>query len=49
MGRLELLIALQTLLGRTASFELAGEVRMMNWLEYGPRAVPLALVPADVA
>jgi cytochrome P450 len=49
MGRLELLIALQTLLERTASFELAGEVRMMNWLEYGPRAVPLALVPADVA
>jgi len=49
MGRVELLIALQTLLERTTSFEPAGEVRMMNWLEYGPRAVPLALTPANVA
>ncbi|MFK4835756.1 cytochrome P450 [Microbacterium sp. ZW T2_14] len=49
MGRVELLIALQTLLERTTSFEPAGEVRMMNWLEYGPRAVPLALAPANVA
>jgi len=49
MGRLELLIALQTLLERTTSFELDGEVRMMNWLEYGPRTVPLTLAPANVA
>ncbi|WP_106815403.1 cytochrome P450 [Microbacterium timonense] len=46
MGRVELLTALQVLLRRTTSFALAGEVRMMNWLEYGPRAVPLALAAA---
>ena len=43
MGRLELLIALQVLLERTEAFELAGDVVMMNWLEYGPRSVPLQL------
>ncbi|MGW6174058.1 cytochrome P450 [Arthrobacter sp. NPDC055138] len=43
MGRLELLIALQVLLERTETFELSGDVVMMNWLEYGPRAVPLQL------
>lgn len=41
MGRLELLIALEELLRHTSGFELDGEVRMMNWLEYGPRSVPL--------
>ncbi|WJL94692.1 cytochrome P450 [Microbacterium sp. ET2] len=41
LGRLELLVALETLLARTRSFSLAGEVEMMNWLEYGPRSVPL--------
>ncbi|WP_417510654.1 cytochrome P450 [Microbacterium sp.] len=46
MGRLELLVALQTVLERTESFELAGEVEMMNWLEYGPRSAPLVLHPA---
>lgn len=46
MGRLELLVALQTILERTDGFELAGEVTMMNWLEYGPRSAPLALRPA---
>lgn len=46
MGRLELLVALQTILERTESFALAGEVEMMNWLEYGPRSVPLVLSPA---
>lgn len=45
MGRLELLIALQVLLERTEAFELAGDVAMMNWLEYGPRSVPLHLTP----
>jgi cytochrome P450 len=49
MGRLELLIALEVLLERTSSFALAGDVRMMNWLEYGPRAVPLSLAPANAA
>ncbi|WP_426181828.1 cytochrome P450 [Microbacterium sp. TWP3-1-2b2] len=43
MGRLELLLALQMILERTERFELAGEVTMMNWLEYGPRSAPLAL------
>ncbi|GLB68877.1 cytochrome P450 [Arthrobacter mangrovi] len=43
MGRLELRIALEVLLARTDSFGLTGEVVMMNWLEYGPRAVPLNL------
>ncbi|MEV4900042.1 cytochrome P450 [Citricoccus sp. NPDC055426] len=46
MGRLELLIALEELLSRTETFTLAGEIVMMNWLEYGPRSVPLALRPA---
>jgi cytochrome P450 len=46
MGRLELLVALQTVLERTEGFELAGEVTMMNWLEYGPRCAPLTLRPA---
>ncbi|MDQ2660542.1 MAG: cytochrome P450 [Actinomycetota bacterium] len=41
MGRVELLIALETLLARTHSFELDGPVQMMNWLEYGPRSAPL--------
>ncbi|MFC7405703.1 cytochrome P450 [Georgenia alba] len=46
MGRSELVIALDVLLTRTASFGLDGEVEMMNWLEFGPRSVPLRLVPA---
>lgn len=46
MGRVELLIALETLLARTRSFELDGPVRMMNWLEYGPRSVPLRVEAA---
>lgn len=49
MGRMELLIALTALLERTSRFEPAGDVVMMNWLEYGPRSVPLTLVPADRA
>lgn len=44
MGRTEVAIALRTLLAATDSFELAGEVVMMNWLEYGPRSAPLRLV-----
>lgn len=43
MGRMELVTALSVLLERTSSFELAGRIRMMNWLEYGPRAVPLSI------
>lgn len=43
LGRLELLVALQVLLESTSAFELSGEVVMMNWLEYGPRSVPVAI------
>lgn len=43
MGRIELIIVLQTLLEKTRRFVLAGDIRMMNWLEYGPREVPLVL------
>lgn len=46
MGRSELTIALDVLLSRTSSFGLDGEIEMMNWLEFGPRAVPVYLVPA---
>ena len=46
MGRIELLIALQVLLERTSSFTAAGDVVMMNWLEYGPRSVPVRLEAA---
>ena len=44
MGRMELLIALEELLARTERFTLDGEVKMMNWLEYGPRSIPLKIV-----
>jgi cytochrome P450 len=43
MGRSELVIALEVLLSSTSSFALDGEVKMMNWLEYGPKSVPLRL------
>lgn len=46
MGRVEVAIALETLLAKTSSFRLSGEIRMMNWLEYGPRSVPLSLEQA---
>ncbi|WFP16242.1 cytochrome P450 [Citricoccus muralis] len=45
LGRMELLVALQVLLQDTQHFELAGDVEMMNWLEYGPRAVPISITP----
>jgi cytochrome P450 len=47
MGRRELAIALETILARTRRFELSGEIKMMNWLEYGPRSVPLTVAPAE--
>lgn len=46
MGRMEVAIALEELLKATEQFTLDGEVQMMNWLEYGPKAVPLSLTPA---
>ncbi|UPO76245.1 cytochrome P450 [Arthrobacter sp. Helios] len=47
MGRMELLIGLQVILEQTVSFELSGDVEMMNWLEYGPRSVPLRLIAKE--
>lgn len=49
LGRMELLIALEVLLENTDRFDLAGDVVMMNWLEYGPRAVPLRLIGKTAA
>jgi len=49
LGRLELLVALEVLLEQTDRFELSGDVAMMNWLEYGPRAVPLRLTGKTAA
>lgn len=46
LGRLELLVALDVLLSQTSSFGLGGEIEMMNWLEFGPRSLPLRLHPA---
>lgn len=47
LGRMELQIALERLLLRTSSFTLDGEIEMMNWLEYGPRLVPIKLSQKD--
>lgn len=49
MGRSELLIALEVLLSSTSAFALDGEVEMMNWLEFGPRSVPLRLERASTS
>jgi cytochrome P450 len=46
MARLELRIALEELLGRTAAFELSGTVEMFNWLEFGPVSTPLSMTAA---
>ncbi|GLZ11578.1 cytochrome P450 [Actinomadura sp. NBRC 104425] len=43
MARLELAAALRALLGGTTRIALDGEVTMFNWLEFGPRSVPLRL------
>lgn len=45
MARIELRVALEELLDRTASFGLSGEVEMFNWLEFGPVSTPLAMAP----
>ncbi|MEU6040760.1 cytochrome P450 [Actinomadura sp. NPDC047616] len=43
MARLEMAAALRALLDTTARVALDGEVEMFNWLEFGPRSVPLRL------
>ncbi len=46
VARLELAVALEELLARTAGFEVAGPVEMVPWPLYGPAALPLALYQA---
>jgi cytochrome P450 len=41
LARLELRVFLEELLARTRHFELAGEVELARWPEYGPRRLPL--------
>lgn len=46
MARLELRVALEELLASTSWFGLDGEVKMFNWLEFGPASTPLAFAAA---
>lgn len=46
LARLMLVTVLRELLARTASIELAGEIRMTRWPEWGTLSVPVRLVPA---
>lgn len=41
LGRLQIRIAIEEVLRRTKGFELAGEIEMTRWPEYGPLTVPL--------
>lgn len=44
LARLELCVATEALLSKTASFELDGEIKMTDWLEFGPSSTPLRVV-----
>nr|GLK40038.1 cytochrome P450 monooxygenase [Rhodococcus wratislaviensis] len=46
LARLEIRIAIETLLAKTQSFALAGEITMADWLEFGPSSTPISAVPA---
>jgi cytochrome P450 len=46
IARSELRIALEELLGRTVSFERAGEPELLGWPVYGPETLPLRCVAA---
>ncbi|TNY35085.1 cytochrome P450 [Thermomonospora catenispora] len=46
MARLEMAAALRALLDGTTHLALDGPVKMFNWLEFGPRSVPLRLTAA---
>lgn len=46
MARLEMVAALRALLDDTTHLALDGPVKMFNWLEFGPRSVPLRLTAA---
>jgi cytochrome P450 len=43
LARLQLEIGLRKLLAMTRSFELAGEVKMTDWVEFAPSSLPLKL------
>lgn len=47
MARYEMREALSALLQMTSRFELAGEVEMFNWLEFGPKVTPLRVEAAQ--
>jgi cytochrome P450 len=42
-ARMELRVALEELLGRTAGFELAGPIEMTRWPEFGVTSVPVRI------
>ncbi|MFF2347583.1 cytochrome P450 [Pseudarthrobacter sp. NPDC058119] len=46
LARLELCVATEALLSKTASFELDGEIKMTDWLEFGPSSTPLKVIAA---
>jgi cytochrome P450 len=46
LARLELKVGLRSLLSKTRSVELAGPVKMSDWLEFGPSSTPIRVVAA---
>ncbi len=48
LARLELQVGTTTLLEKTQRFELAGDVVMTDWLEFGPASTPLRVNPARI-
>ncbi|MDN7799296.1 cytochrome P450 [Burkholderia vietnamiensis] len=48
LARLELRIGIGALLQMTEQFELAGEVKMTDWVEFGPSSTPLRLIGRKV-
>ena len=46
LARMQLRIFAEELLTRTARVEIAGTVEFAQWPEYGPKSLPLRLLPA---
>jgi cytochrome P450 len=44
LARLLLVVAIEGIVRRTRRIEIAGEMTMTNWPEYGPLAVPIRIV-----
>jgi cytochrome P450 len=44
LARLLLDVAIEGIVRRTRRIEIAGEMTMTNWPEYGPLAVPIKIV-----